>query len=222
MDGAPPPEIPKKYMWRCKLITIEERFWSKINVSKNNECWNWIGGIDFRGYGGFKYKGKKVKPPRVAWILTHKDILLDNICVFHSCENCLCCNPAHLFLGARNDIKSHKRRNHKCIKCGETDPNKFYGNKKSYCSKCHNEYTVNLGKEKRKYIIDTLGGKCVNCGFNKWQASFDVHHIDSKKKDINWGQVRGWSKKRIDKELKGCVLFCSNCHRAIHSKELIL
>ena len=43
--------------------------------------------------------------------------------------------------------REKKRSNpHKCA-CGEIDPNKFYGRKRKVCGKCHNQYTIKVGKQ---------------------------------------------------------------------------
>lgn len=105
--------------------------------------------------------------------------------------------------------------------CGETDPNKFYGNKTTICGKCHCKNTLQKGRDNRVYILDKLGGKCVNCFFDKWKASLDVHHLDPSKKDVAFSTIRYWSKDKIDKEIEKCVLLCRNCHAAHHSGELV-
>ena len=85
------------------MKTIEERFWSKVNVRDENDCWNWVAGIDTPGYGAFKFEGKKVNSHRLAWILTNGEID-DGLWVLHKCKgNRLCCNPNHLYLGDRSD-----------------------------------------------------------------------------------------------------------------------
>ena len=51
--------------------------------------------------------------------------------------------------------------------CGETDVTKFYGNKTTVCAKCHSKYTLSKGQDNRKYMIAKLGGKCINCNFDR-------------------------------------------------------
>jgi hypothetical protein len=83
--------------------TVDERFWSKVNIKGEDDCWNWMANIDTPGYGGFKYNGKKMNSNRVAWILTRGEIP-KGLWVLHKCkENRLCCNPNHLYLGTRSD-----------------------------------------------------------------------------------------------------------------------
>lgn len=106
-------------------------------------------------------------------------------------------------------------------KCGEIDPNKFYGNKTTVCAKCHCQMTLAKGQDNRLYILNKLGNKCVNCGFDKWKSSLDVHHLDPSKKDVSFSTIRYWMHSRIDKEIEKCVLLCRNCHAAHHSGELV-
>ena len=106
----------------------------------------------------------------------------------------------------------------KCAKCGETDPDKFYGKKKGYCGKCHNQITTKRGQDNKNKIVEFLGGKCIHCGYNEFNCALDLHHLDPSKKDPNFKSKRGWSWERIEKEISGCVLLCRNCHAALHNK----
>lgn len=108
----------------------------------------------------------------------------------------------------------------KCGKCGEIDPSLFYGNKRSVCSSCHNQYTLKIGQRKRDRAIEYLGGKCVACDYNEFPSALDVHHTDPTIKDSKFHGMRGWSWGRIEKEIQSCVLLCKNCHAAHHTGEL--
>jgi hypothetical protein len=139
---------------------------------------------------------------------------------------CLECSPR----GKHNTKKLHHEDAHDYVKnsecdyrcgvCGETDKTKFYGKKKKICGKCHNQYTLKKGQEKRKYAIGKLGGKCCKCGYSKYIGAIDIHHIDTSKKDEKFSQLRGWSYKRIDKEIENCVAVCKVCHAEIHANLL--
>jgi predicted transcriptional regulator len=109
---------------------------------------------------------------------------------------------------------------HFCRICGENNPEKFYGKDKEVCAKCNNKRVKKAHKEKKQYARKKLGGKCIVCGFNKYQYSLDVHHLNPEIKDENFKSMGGWSIERIDKEIKSCVLLCKNCHTAYHSGEM--
>src|ERR1035437_9886141 len=87
----------------------------------------------------------------------------------------------------KNNLKTIPRSGYRC-KCGETDPSKFYGNKKRICSECHNSNVIRLGHEKRLWAIEYLGGECCNkkCAYNKYKCALDVHHTVKEKKDPNF------------------------------------
>jgi hypothetical protein len=127
---------------------------------------------------------------------------------------CLDCSP----FGSHNtkNLSKKLKDEYKCA-CGETRPEKFYGIKKSVCSKCHKEYTLRIGQEKRKKAIDYLGGECKNCGYDKYYGAIDLHHLDPRKKDSDFNNLRGWSWERIKKEIKNCVPLCATCHREVHA-----
>lgn len=67
----------------------------------------------------------------------------------------------------------------------------------------------------KERAIAYLGGSCRICGYDKWPAAFDFHHIDSMEKDFTISDVMtSW--ERIKPELDKCVLLCANCHREVH------
>jgi len=107
-------------------------------------------------------------------------------------------------------------------KCGETNPEKFYGHSKSNCSKCHNLTTTKAGKNNRLFAVEYLGGKCIECSYNKHTCALDIHHLDPSIKDKNFNRMRGWCKERILNEIKNCVLLCRNCHAEVHSGHIVL
>lgn len=90
---------------------LAERFWEKVGQSGPTECWPWLAGKGGGAYvyGHIRHSGKTINAHRVAWTLTYGTIP-QGLCVLHRCDNPLCCNPAHLFLGTRTDNNADKMR----------------------------------------------------------------------------------------------------------------
>lgn len=76
-----------------------------------------------------------------------------------------------------------------------------------------NEYMKNYMKarwlSRRARYIAQLGGKCVDCGTSD-NLQFD--HIDPNTKSFTISTQTSRSEEAMQKELKLCVLRCSDCH----------
>lgn len=87
---------------RSKYLRSTEHFWSLIRKLGPDNCWLWSGATNRDGYGrrGTGYGDNLAH--RHAWKLTNGPIP-PGLCVLHKCDNPLCCNPSHLFLGTHQD-----------------------------------------------------------------------------------------------------------------------
>ena len=57
---------------------------------------------------------------------------------------------------------------------------------------------------------------CFICG-EKEPVCLDLHHTDPSQKDADPSSLCNRSKDRLKKEIRKCVVLCSNCHRKVHA-----
>jgi hypothetical protein len=90
-------------------------------VIKKEGCWGWRGMIKATGYGEIKFNHQYLRAHRVSWEY-HNGKILDNLYVLHHCDNRICTNPAHLFLGtARDNADDMKSKGRQPKQIGESN-----------------------------------------------------------------------------------------------------
>jgi hypothetical protein len=126
-----------------------------------------------KGYGQFSFGGRPVPASRAAWLITIGPLTsAEYVC--HTCDNRLCCNLAHLWIGSHADnlrdmtskgrhpmaSKTHCPQGHEY-----TAENTYRSRKGRVCRACKREadlrswrkkhgqdvkYRVNIGEPKRR------------------------------------------------------------------------
>lgn len=116
----------------------------------------------------------------------------------------------------------------KCLTC-QTD---LIGKQTKFCSrKCRNTST-NLkfqnyqsqqkrGHDRKKRLINMLGGKCEICSYNKNFAALCFHHKDPTEKEqpLTIRECSNNTWETLLNEAKKCKLLCHNCHMELHFPE---
>ena len=122
---------------KLKGVSLQDRlhYYTKIN---SNGCWEWQNSKNNSGYG-FIRDGKKMRTVhRASYELHHNTIVPDDICVYHTCSNYICINPAHLVTGLRKDVTDYMIL--------QGNDNSFGGNAIESCKHCNKSMKRNLLK----------------------------------------------------------------------------
>jgi hypothetical protein len=105
----------------------------------------------------------------------------------------------------------------KCKHCSKSFQDKARPNG-TVCGSCR----VSKRRWKSKIeLVEKLGGKCNNCGYDKHPGALHFHHINPKKKEYELNSNNLLSKNRF-KELDKCILLCANCHSIEHANNKLL
>ena len=120
-------------MEMVREIETSGRFWSKVDIRGDDECWAWTRAMQ-RFYSvntkeqpkpgiivtsRFFGKPMVLLTSRVAWMLSNNMLIQDGKVAMHTCDNPICCNPSHIKIGTvqeNNADKVSKKRSKKSHK----------------------------------------------------------------------------------------------------------
>ena len=144
---------------------LKARFWAKVSMRQDSDCWRWNASKTAKGYGQIN-TGDELSTQaahRVSYMI-HYGAIPDGLFVCHTCDNPECTNPDHLFLGTaqeNTDDMMAKGREASGMKAGsrKLDEYQVIEIRKAYANKESIDSLMGQYKVSRACITDIIAGR---------------------------------------------------------------
>lgn len=105
-------------------MSVEERFWAKVD--KSGECWIWVASKGRDGYGRLKVANRMWSAHRLSYEMTVGPIP-EGLEIDHKCHNHSCVNPAHLSPVSGKQNAENRRGAQRNSKSGVRGVSPYFG-----------------------------------------------------------------------------------------------
>lgn len=131
-------------------------------------------------------------------------------------------------IGNFNTVLGHKI----CSSCAKPKELAEFHQSKSCCKICYaqkynpskRQRAADFRRTMKRKCIAYKGNACKKCGYDKYDAAMDFHHLNPEHKDFNISAkiTTLTNFENIKLELDKCVLLCCRCHREVHEDPSLL
>lgn len=131
-----------------------------------------------------------------------------------TCNNCHSEKPLSEFNSKKNSKDGLQPW---CRECNKQRSRQYYAdNRESHKKTILKRKHENYRKIRDRILEFKKSNPCLVCG-EKEPICLDFHHVEKKKVRIAAIASTNCSLDTVEKEIKKCVILCSNCHRKLHA-----
>lgn len=132
-----------------RTTPLLERLAAWIDYRGDDECWEWRGGCDDKGYGKIRSNGKMRKVHVVMWEL-FVGLVPEGLELDHLCRVRRCCNPRHLEPVTHAENMRRIQWSH----CTYGHPLTGVTKQERQCKECHRRVTRESARRRRAHKSD--------------------------------------------------------------------
>lgn len=136
---------------RGRRKSLAYRFWKRVAIGANDECWVWTGAIN-NGYGRMRINGKQPYAHRISLELVGVTVP-DEMDVDHLCLNKRRVNPRHLeVVTIAENVRRYTRAINVCPQGHPYDQPNTYTDRRGRrsCRKCHRDRMREAARKARE------------------------------------------------------------------------